>query len=190
MLDLGLPVVEKFAPAMGEALAWMHWGAGVDAFDVEFVLGESRQPPKGEDGDEDDAPGSAAADLWLLDFNLCSAFDLGALSSTLTDDNEEKERHRSGLIGYLIHGFFANDPYYPRPWTAETAAPVVPWAPIEEIDVELWEVFAKAYLERPGALMSGFDGLDGQWKEVPRRFIEACVEKQKSLPPGVDKISD
>ena len=67
MLDLGLPVVEKFAPAMGEALAWMHWGAGVDAFDVEFVLGESRQPPKGEDGVEDDAPGSAAADLWLLD---------------------------------------------------------------------------------------------------------------------------
>jgi len=48
MLDLGLPVVEKFAPAMGEALAWMHWGAGVDAFDVEFVLGESRQTPKGE----------------------------------------------------------------------------------------------------------------------------------------------
>ncbi|KAK4207902.1 zinc finger protein-domain-containing protein [Rhypophila decipiens] len=164
MLELGLDV-HLFAQMMGAALADIHWGAGVDAFDVEFVLGGRRTVGLYANTD-------GAADLWLLDFNLCSRFNLDEL---LGDQHD-------GLVEQLVHAFFANDPYYPRPRTQGEKG-------CEEGDISLWQVFANAYLDRADEILRSenrpaYEDL----RRLPERFITGCIVKQKTLPPGVDKI--
>jgi len=50
-----------YAVTMARALAVMHWTAGIDANDVEFVLGSS--------------PANNSISIWLLDFNQCKEFE-------------------------------------------------------------------------------------------------------------------
>ncbi|KAH6951613.1 zinc finger protein-domain-containing protein [Fusarium avenaceum] len=92
MIEMQLPVV-KYAEAIGEALAVLHWGACIDAYDVEFVLG-SEVLSKAE----------ATIRIWVLDFNLCSLFD-----------EEVAIGYPTRVIDQLVDSFFENDPYYPRP---------------------------------------------------------------------------
>ncbi|KAI5236460.1 hypothetical protein E4T42_09454 [Aureobasidium subglaciale] len=66
--------------------------ANIDANDVEFILGSSRQ-----DLSSSQDQGHSVS-IWLLDFNQCRKF------------NEDK----AGLK-LLVDGFWMNDPYYPRP---------------------------------------------------------------------------
>jgi len=57
---LGLGIIQNenwVASAMGQILAWLHYGIGVDGMDCELVLGGD-----GKDG----------VKLWILDFNQCS----------------------------------------------------------------------------------------------------------------------
>lgn len=192
MLDLGLPV-ELYATMMAEMLAKMHWAAGTDGYDVEFVFGGSRFRRAFKDTDREHAldseheegPDLTLADMWLLDFNLCNRFGLKDI------DTEEM---REGLVSFLVQAFFENDPYYPRPWRAvENGGKSRKGGPSEE-DVKLWRVFEEAYLEKSKAMLEWKASLSN-WEEVskeemklPLRFIEACVEKQKTLPEGVDKI--
>lgn len=77
-----------YAVTMARALAIMHWTAGIDANDVEFVLGSS---PANDST-------AQSLSIWLLDFNQCKEF----------------ERNSQGLK-QLVDGFWWNDPYYPRP---------------------------------------------------------------------------
>lgn len=67
-LRISVAVIEHYARAMAEALAVMHWGAGVDGSDVEFVLAA---PPGRASirADNDSILGSHA--VWILDFDLC-----------------------------------------------------------------------------------------------------------------------
>jgi hypothetical protein len=92
MIEMQLPVV-KYAEAIGEALAILHWGACIDAYDIEFVLG-SEVLGKTE----------ATTRIWVLDFNLCSRFD-----------EEVAIEYPTRVVGQLVDSFFENDPYYPRP---------------------------------------------------------------------------
>lgn len=92
MIDMDLPV-GKYAEAIGETLAILHWGAHIDAYDVEFVLG-SEALSKTE----------ATTRIWVLDFNLCSRFD-----------EEVAIEHPTRVIDQLVDSFFENDPYYPHP---------------------------------------------------------------------------
>ncbi|KAK0643797.1 hypothetical protein B0T16DRAFT_459901 [Cercophora newfieldiana] len=91
MLNLGLSV-GKYAEAMGEALAEMHFGAGMDGFDVEFVLGGRRQDDERAEG------GLRGAEMWVLDFNLCSVWEW------------EVVMRQEGMAGVLVeqwvHAFF------------------------------------------------------------------------------------
>ena len=86
--------VETYATIMAETLAAMHWEAGVDAGDVEFVLGA----PCGT------APGSREDRrlrdhvLRVFDFDLCTAI-------AKTDQGMEE----------AALAFLRNDPYFPRP---------------------------------------------------------------------------
>ena len=50
-----------YAATMARALAVMHWTAGIDANDVEFVLSGS--------------PTNDSISMWLLDFNQCKEFE-------------------------------------------------------------------------------------------------------------------
>ncbi|KAI1784387.1 hypothetical protein LXA43DRAFT_901731, partial [Ganoderma leucocontextum] len=82
--DDDIPPKDEVAAGMGEMLAVIHWQAGYDARDVEFVIAG--------------APDSAAVRLYVIDFNQMRAFD-----------------RDKGDVAELVDGFFANDPYYPRP---------------------------------------------------------------------------
>ncbi|KAI1396237.1 hypothetical protein F4819DRAFT_491721 [Hypoxylon fuscum] len=72
MERLGLDVV-GLAISMGKAYAIMHWGAGVNGDDVEFVLGTSTARERGHGGD---AFQHRAVGLYLLDFGQCELVDL------------------------------------------------------------------------------------------------------------------
>ncbi|KAI8226947.1 hypothetical protein K4K55_008233 [Colletotrichum sp. SAR 10_96] len=92
LLQLDAPVAE-YARQMGEALCVMHWGAWVDGYGIEFVLGGQPKPQKMASSattgkqtpasmDINSAPSPAqpaydanVAQLWVLDFDLCSMWD-------------------------------------------------------------------------------------------------------------------
>jgi hypothetical protein len=98
METLGLDTT-AYAETMAEALAMMHWGARIDANDVEFVLA----PPRaGSSGFQSDYLGTHS--LWILDFDCCQPLSM---------DEAGVER--------ACVAFFKNDPFYPRPGGRETA---------------------------------------------------------------------
>ncbi|KAH6644552.1 zinc finger protein-domain-containing protein [Boeremia exigua] len=89
-----------YAEAMADALALLHWGAQIDAADVEFVLA----PPRAS------APPAFVSDvlgahgMWVLDFDCCRALAMDAAG-----------------IEQACAAFWGNDPFYPRPGGAEAA---------------------------------------------------------------------
>lgn len=98
MEELGLDVC-AYANAMGEALAIMHWKAGIDARDVDLVLASRRQAVP--------APFSACRlgehAMWILDFDCCRPLSLDA------DGVDE-----------AVVAFYRNDPIYPLPGRCST----------------------------------------------------------------------
>ncbi|CAG9941242.1 unnamed protein product [Clonostachys rosea f. rosea IK726] len=130
MEDLGLDTA-SFAQVLAQTLAILHWKAGVDGNDVEFILGSSpkstRLPSRAEvmGGDKYSFGTRFRFDfsrrsisLWLIGFNQCSTFE----------DNE------AGLKK-IVDAFFWNDPYYPRPNSTN------------DRDQTLWAAFSQRYLE-------------------------------------------
>jgi hypothetical protein len=88
--------LHQYARTMAEALAMMHWIAGIDANDVEFVLA----PCNGNDS----APINnilGRHSMWMLDFDLCRNMAM--------DENG---------VGKAVKAFWGNDPFYPRPGKA------------------------------------------------------------------------
>ncbi|KAK0717116.1 hypothetical protein B0T26DRAFT_281468, partial [Lasiosphaeria miniovina] len=71
MQELGLEVI-GLASAMGKAFAIMHWGAGVNGDDVEFVLGSSAVEHEVEGGLDFQ---HRAIRFYLLDFGQCGLVD-------------------------------------------------------------------------------------------------------------------
>jgi hypothetical protein len=149
-----------YAVTMARTLAVMHWAAGIDANDVEFVLGSSpainktAHPSSKElEACDKDSAGKLyrwdfdhrSISIWLLDFNQCKTFE-----------------HDSQGLKQLVDGFWWNDPYYPRPGSKN------------ENDRNLWEVFKKAYLEAS-------DELSGA--SMAKDFIDA-VEKSGAKRSG------
>lgn len=93
MMTLGLDV-NFLANAMGKAYAVMHWGAGINGDDVEFVLGTSAVQKGGSEKDEVQY---RAIGFYLLDFGQCERVDLtedvdvvyqAFKGAVVTDDNQ------------------------------------------------------------------------------------------------------
>ncbi|KAI4733988.1 hypothetical protein E4T50_15466 [Aureobasidium sp. EXF-12298] len=158
MEDLKLNT-EMYAVTMARALAVMHWTAGVDANDVEFVLGGSPSNnmtghPTAEELEACDTHSAAklyhydydhrSLSIWLLEFNQCKEFE-----------------HNSQGLKQLVDGFWWTDPYYPRPGGNKN-------------DQNLWNVFRKAYLETSNELSGG---------TMAKDFIDA-VEKTGAKRSG------
>lgn len=111
MRDLKMDV-GQLADEMAIALAVMHWEAGVDAMDVEFVLGSSsvmRENRLRKAPDPDEEPRSVSDTLafvkrdvhiWVLDLDKAKRVVDMTLESVVRD---------------LVPAFLGNDPYYPRP---------------------------------------------------------------------------
>ncbi|KAK0259061.1 hypothetical protein LTS09_006350 [Friedmanniomyces endolithicus] len=141
--------------AMAQSLAVMHWGANIDASDVEFVLGSApmikavptRQEilSMGPDGAMYPSKSlnfkAGSVGLWLLDFNECNEFD-------------PKE---ASWLEVLVKGFFWNDPYYPRPDAMCGSS---------GREKQLWIVFKEAYLDATKGMY------DGEFQKAVA-FIEA-----------------
>lgn len=94
--ELGLKAnIPVYVEIMAEALAVMHWRAGIDANDVEFVLA----PPRSR-GSKASLTSNCLGDhaMWILDFDCCRkiSFDTDGVDQAVT-------------------AFFRNDPFYPRP---------------------------------------------------------------------------
>ena len=145
-----------FATTMAKTLAMLHWAVGVDANDVEFVLGmapEVRQQPSRSElrdmGPDDPWFREFVIDfrrrrigVWLLDFNQCATF-----------------KHDEAGLKQLVDGFWRNDPYYPRPGSRHKR------------DRRLWKVFKEVYLTAGEQYIHGISGgLAGQFvAEVEKR---------------------
>ncbi|KAF2792313.1 hypothetical protein K505DRAFT_326230 [Melanomma pulvis-pyrius CBS 109.77] len=101
MEALGLDA-NSYAETMAEALALMHWGARIDANDVEFVLAPPRgvEPPSSAFQSEYLGPHC----MWILDFDCCRPISMD----------------EAGIKKACV-AFFKNDPFYPRPGTGEAA---------------------------------------------------------------------
>jgi hypothetical protein len=172
ILELNIPAA-SFAAAMGESLAVIHWSANVDAYDIEFVLGSegdvtynkgvsltleltaeqvAAMAPHTDLESMMSTNVKRTARLWVLDFNLCSVW-------------EEKAgwEYPDALISHFVTAFFENDPYYP--------------CPLMELDLQLWEVFSTSYVNKGAHILSA-PGKDRRLIDLPRKFIEACVQRE------------
>ncbi|CAG9944886.1 unnamed protein product [Clonostachys rosea f. rosea IK726] len=188
MMELNLPILD-YSKAIGEALAVIHWCANIDAYDIEFVFGseaeaiyrpEPTTAPQVRMKAEEVESMSTHADvdeivsvnlkqrptrLWVLDFNLCSRWDM---AQVLTSGGEDK------LVEHLVQAFFENDPYYPRPIRSGTNGTGV----VDQVRNQLWELFSSAYLNKSKAVLAGSTIEGEQIKrllELPKTFIARCI---------------
>lgn len=96
---LGLDA-KAYAGAMAEALALMHWGARIDANDVEFVLA----PPRANHTPTFESDYLTVHCMWILDFDCCRPIWVDETG-----------------VEQACAAFYKNDPFYPRPGTGEAA---------------------------------------------------------------------
>ncbi|KAL2426080.1 hypothetical protein ABEF95_010644 [Exophiala dermatitidis] len=125
--EIGIDI-DALAEEMAMGLAVLHWKAGIDAQDTEFVIGSSTTKAFGtvfSDHTSQEPPVSTMDDLtqrevqlWMLDYDKASKFDI------------EKMQPFTLLERYLV-AVTGNDPYFPHP----------------VLDVALWRVFRNAYVE-------------------------------------------
>jgi hypothetical protein len=94
--------VKLYAETMAEALALMHWGARIDANDVEFVLAPPRVDHALSSTFQSDYLGVHC--MWILDFDCCRPIQMDEAG-----------------VEQACAAFFKNDPFYPRPGTGGTA---------------------------------------------------------------------
>jgi hypothetical protein len=116
--------VHAYAEEMALGLAVLHWAAGIDGQDTEFVLGG---------GCGGGAPPALTTlsemRLWMLDFDKCARFP----------DLQAQARHGPDEVvrRYLV-AVTGNDPYFPHPRRGD----------------ELWAVFRRAYLRASGVVIA------------------------------------
>jgi hypothetical protein len=104
MEALGLDT-NSYAETMVDALAMMHWGARIDANDVEFVLA----PPRvGGGGRVFRSEYLGDHCMWILDFDCCRPLSMD----------------EAGVEQACI-AFFKNDSFYPRPGSGVDADEVL-----------------------------------------------------------------
>jgi hypothetical protein len=101
MEDLNLEV-RAYAHAMRDALAMMHWGAKVDANDIEFVLAPPRAGSSISASFQSHYLGEHS--MWILDFDCCRILPVNEAG-----------------IEQACAAFFKNDPFYPRHYGLDPA---------------------------------------------------------------------
>lgn len=155
MQDLNLDIA-TLAKEMAIGLAIIHWQAMLDGMDVESVLGscatwDIERLPRGytnEDAGPYDnkiiPPERRAIHLWMLDFDKATPVQL-------TEHDVDTK---------LIHAFFSNDPYYPRPG----------------VDEDLWMEFCDTYLKASEVILRD---RSPEVRGLPKRYLEEVVRVSK-----------
>lgn len=178
-LGLNLP---KYARAMAESLAFMHWCARIDAKDIEFVLAPARSATTTSLSLDEDyihealsnyeaplydlkAPSLGSAPLfedgqlgkhamWILDFDCCHPITMDKIG-----------------VDQAVVAFYRDDPFYPTPKRENG------------VDTALWEIFREHYIITSHALLKD----DGTMQKLPTLFIEKLVRRVndfKGTPVG------
>ncbi|KAF0324304.1 hypothetical protein GQ607_008478 [Colletotrichum asianum] len=163
---LGLDAMQFVAP-IAEALAVVHWKAGSDGRDIEFVLGgpsERRISAEGfrvldgnvhtqrvttwrKAGTVDGIAGleQRSVCVWLLDFNQCSRIKADAQGVQMAAD-----------------AYWDNDPYYPRP---------TKHGDNDSTEGKIWRAqFKRVYLAKGGEIL-------GEGVTQPEDFIKSLEAK-------------
>lgn len=163
MLELGLDT-EQLVSRMAAAYAVMHWGAGTDARDVEFVLGSKATPLMRTAAEivkipENTATGADSGrfqdmfwdttQFWVLDFNKVR-------SITMDVDGVAQAIEAAGI----------NAPYIPRPRQS---------TPEEK---RLWNTFVHVYLDFSVGIISTA-GLGDKVRALPQLFIEGLIRHEE-----------
>ncbi|UKZ69188.1 uncharacterized protein TrAtP1_010197 [Trichoderma atroviride] len=164
MEQLGLNPGE-YAITMADALAFMHWMAGVDGNGVEFVLGRPRGPPYifclcHQKSSQDAHPRNIGIlgphSMWIMDFDMCKELTLD----------------ESG-IEQACNAFWGNDPWYPRPGRLATA------------DQKLWDIFELRFLTSSARILGG---RPSEIRELPRLLVEKI--KQTAMTTSTDEVGN
>ncbi|EXJ91276.1 hypothetical protein A1O1_04386 [Capronia coronata CBS 617.96] len=148
--------VDAYAEEMAIGLAILHWKAGIDAQDTEFVIGCSAtktfatvysdhgsvQPPASTTDDFTERE----TQLWMLDFDKCSKIDL-----------EDKALSSSQVVEKYMVAVTGNDPYFPHPCLV----------------VDLWRKFRRAYLKASEILIK-HRRLGRRVAKLPLMLMEQC----------------
>lgn len=115
MEAIGLDI-NAYAETIADALALMHWGAQIDATDVEYVLAPPRKnEPEFSPAFESDYLGIHC--MWRLDFDCCHPLSMDEAG-----------------IETACMAFYKNDPFYPRPESEHAT------------DKALWDIFLNIFL--------------------------------------------
>ncbi|KAK7531298.1 zinc finger protein-domain-containing protein [Phyllosticta citribraziliensis] len=162
----------RLARYMAGALAAMHWGARVDARDVEFVVGSPPSSPPSPPRSswiplssallKTMAPNTSTFDLvyprqpdtplrfWLLDFNQCGDMSFDEAG-----------------VRRAVDAFWMNDPYYPRPPRRDG---------VDDFEGALWDTFVARFLEISEMILAGEEpGV----RNLPAMFVDALVERAR-----------
>jgi hypothetical protein len=123
MEALGLDL-NAYAETMAEALALMHWGAQIDANDVEFVLAPPAPQSKHAALSAFQSEYLGVHRMWILDFDCCRPMQMDETG-----------------VEQACSAFFKNDPFYPKPGTGKAA------------DEKLWIVFKQMFLQSSYRIM-------------------------------------
>ena len=160
--------MELVAAEMAIALAVLHWEAGIDGMDLEYILGSARATAERRlrrVADPHEEPHSVIDELvftqrsihlWVLDFDKCKRFEPSIQSVTQN----------------LVPAFLGNDSYYPRP----------------DIDQDLWVRFGNTYRKASRVILENKKA-DRITKRLPQHFLDSVVSKIKETAdwdPGKD----
>lgn len=161
--DLPAP---EYAAAIGEALAVMHWSAGLDGDGVKFVLG-TETDPDASDNQNGEASGTIVAKgvrgtppqndvprLWIFGFDSCTQ-----LESIATPDEPVK------LLAHLSNAFPRNRAYYPHP------------RPVDARSRVAWDKFQDAYVVRSGKCLADRGQLGQASWGLPSGFLRQVTQK-------------
>lgn len=143
--------METFAKGMANALATMHFNAGIDANDVEFVLAPPPTHIQSPSSEQDDFSVISnilgTHTMWILDFDCCGKISM---------DNEKG-------LDQVIMAFLRNDPFYPRPSSSE----------------HLWRVFRDEYLLIAREIIQSRMDVDKEGLfAFAMRFVEGVEERE------------
>ncbi|CAI0650483.1 unnamed protein product, partial [Colletotrichum noveboracense] len=187
MEQLGLDAMQFVAP-IAEALAVVHWKAGSDGRDIEFVLGGPPERRISAEGfrvldsnvhtqrvttwrkagtvDEVASLQQSTACVWLLDFNQCSRIKADAQG-----------------VQMAAAAYWDNDPYYPRPTKDGDN---------DSTEGKIWREFKRVYLTKGRAILEEgatqpvdfINSLEAKGQEREQDLVMAGPPKATSTGPG------
>lgn len=149
---LGLDI-DECAEEMAMGLAILHWKAGIDAQDTEFVIGSSttknfltvfpvHQTASPPISTMDDFT-KRETQLWMLDYDKCTWIDL------------ESAQASSDIVKKYLVAVTGNDPYFPHP----------------RLDRDLWQKFRETYLKASDIILNA-RGLEAQISKLPVTLMD------------------